>query len=195
MNSVSQGIDAMAITRVVIRPVMSCSGVTPQVCMLPTLACMLCLHTHNCAVQPVALLLDLAWQVGCMQSILVTMAGLGCESAAGFQVQMLGTNLELVPCSYITDKLLVPMAVYHFHLLRGRWCADCCAASMSVDEQCHSACSPYHVCHSFVHSYTATPWGLVLQLVLCFSAVALFACRGDSLSESFLAREQMRILL
>ena len=37
MNSVSQGIDAMAITRVVIRPVMSCSGVTPQVCTLPTL--------------------------------------------------------------------------------------------------------------------------------------------------------------
>ena len=31
MNSVSQGIDAMAITRVVIRPVLSCSGVTPQV--------------------------------------------------------------------------------------------------------------------------------------------------------------------
>ena len=34
MNSVSQGIDAMAITRVVIRPVLSCSGVTPQVATL-----------------------------------------------------------------------------------------------------------------------------------------------------------------
>lgn len=42
MNSVSQGIDAMAITRVVIRPVMSCSGVTPQVCTCPLLLCMPC---------------------------------------------------------------------------------------------------------------------------------------------------------
>lgn len=43
MNSVSQGIDAMAITRVVIRPVLSCSGVTPQVrtlCFIAMYACM-----------------------------------------------------------------------------------------------------------------------------------------------------------
>lgn len=44
MNSVSQGIDAMAITRVVIRPVLSCSGVTPQVRTLYIVAMYVCMH-------------------------------------------------------------------------------------------------------------------------------------------------------
>ena len=74
MNSVSQGIDAMAITRVVIRPVLSCSGVTPQVRTLAIAVAYACCVSCNlicCMCCLLSYLAELATQVSSLQLLLL----------------------------------------------------------------------------------------------------------------------------
>ena len=81
MNSVSQGIDAMAITRVVIRPVLSCSGVTPQVATLviiPVYAC--CVSSKPTSPAWRRLFIGIV-HACCLSSQLPAAASRCCESA------------------------------------------------------------------------------------------------------------------